>query len=170
MERKSLHILNLFPELYKQFFAEIHLSDDIDVQIYKTLPRFLKGIESKKEIASSLLLFLPEEKVGADKLRYIPLARIDSPIYVVMNECSEKYYLLLLSLGVQGIIHPPFGQVDVQNVLNGKAHEEVAFPRNTELVREGQVRFDFLLPSKLSRILGVNRLVSMLTTEFGFPT
>ena len=170
MEQTSLHILNLLPGLYKEFFAEIHLSDDIDLNIYKTLPRFLKGIESKKEISPSLLLFLPEEKIGADKLRQIRLARIDSPIYVVMNECSEKYYLLLLSLGIQGIIHPPFGQVDVQNVLNGKAHEEIVFPRNTELAREGQVRLDFLLPSKLSRILGVNRLVSMLTTEFGFPT
>ena len=170
MERTSLHILTLLPELYKQFFAEVQLSDDIDVHIYKTLPRFLKGIESKKEIPSNLLLFLPGEKIGDEKLRQIRLARIDSPIYVVMNECSEKYYLLLLSLGVQGIIHPPFDQVDVQNVLNGKAHEEIVFPRNAELAREGQVRFDFLFPSKLSRILGVNRLVSMLTTEFGFPT
>lgn len=170
MERTSLHILDLLPELYKQFFTEIHLPEDIEVHIYKTLPRFLKGLETKKGRSSILLLFLPEEKIGSDKLRHIRLARIDSPIYVVMKECSEKYYLLLLSLGVQGIIHPPFGPVDVQNVLNGKAHEGVVFPRNAELVREGQVRFDFLLPSKLSRILGVNRLVSMLTTEFGFPT
>jgi serine/threonine-protein kinase RsbW len=31
------------------------------------------------------------------------------------------------------------------------------------------VRLDFLMPSKLSRILGVNRLVSFLAGEFGFP-
>ena len=170
MERTSLHILNLLPELYNEFFADLHLPEDIDPNVYKTLPRFLKGIQSEDRIPSRLLLFLPEEKIGAEKLRQIRLARIESPIYVVMNECSEKYYLLLLSLGVEGIIHPPFAPVDAQNVLNGSAHEEIVFPRNSELIREGQVRFDFLLPSKLSRILGVNRLVSMLTNEFGFPT
>ena len=169
MEKTSLHILNLLPELYTQFFAEAQLPDTVDVSIHKTLPRFLKGIEGEAKGPSRMILFLPEETIGADRLRQIRLTRIDAPLYVVMNECSEKYYLLLLSLGVQSIIHPPFGQVDLKNVLNGAMPEHVAFPRNSELVREGQVRLDFLLPSKLSRILGINRLVSMLTAEFGFP-
>jgi serine/threonine-protein kinase RsbW len=54
-------------------------------------------------------------------------------------------------------------------VLNGRTAEEIPFPRNDDLIREGQVRLDFLVPSKLSRILGVNRLLSFLATEFGFP-
>jgi serine/threonine-protein kinase RsbW len=170
VKKTSLHILNLVPELYKQFFAHSHLSDDIDVNVYKTLPRFLKGIGAERDTPATMILFLSDEKLGTGKLRHIRLARIESPLYVVMGECSEKYYLQLLSLGVQGIVHPPFVPADVQNVMNGKVHDEVVFPRNSELVREGQVRFDFLLPSKLSRILGVNRLVSMLMTEFGFPS
>jgi len=169
VEKHSLHILNLQPELFEQFFAELRPSEDTEVNIYKTLPRFLKAIGNESAKRGKLLLFLPEEKMGAEKLRLIRLARLDAPMYVVTQECSEKYYLVMLSLGIQGIIHPPFSAADVERILDGRVNEEIPFPRNHDLTREGQVRFDFLLPSKLSRILGVNRLVSMLTSEFGFP-
>ncbi len=168
MEKDSLHILNLQPELFEQFFAELRPPEEARIKIYKTLPRFLKGI-GEANGGGRLLLFLPEEKLGADKLRLVRLARIDAPMYIVTHECSEKYYLLVLSLGIQGVIHPPFSAIDVERVLDGSVNDEIPFPRNHDLTREGQVRFDFLLPSKLSRILGVNRLVSMLTSEFGFP-
>lgn len=170
MDKGSLHILDLQPELFEQFFAELRPPADIELKVYKTLPTFLKGIGARGVAAPNLLLFLPEEKIGPEKLRLIRLAQLDSPLFVVTEECSERYYLILLSLGVQGIMHPPFSGADVQRILNGKSHDEVSFPRDSELAREGQVRFDFLLPSKLSRILGVNRLVSMLTAEFGFPS
>jgi serine/threonine-protein kinase RsbW len=169
VEKNSLHILNLQPELFEQFFAELRPSEEAEIKIYKTLPRFLKALEKESPAGGRLLLFLPDEKLGADKLRLIRLARIDAPMYVVTRECSEKYYLVVLSLGIQGIIHPPFTVADVERILDGKLNDEIPFPRNHDLTREGQVRFDFLLPSKLSRILGVNRLVSMLTSEFGFP-
>ena len=169
MKKDSLHILNLQPELFEQFFAELRPPEEAELKIYKTLPRFLKAIGNESAVIGKLLLFLPEEKVGAEKLRLIRLARLDTPMYVVTRECSEKYYLVMLSLGIQGIIHPPFSTADVERILDGKVNDEIPFPRNHDLTREGQVRFDFLLPSKLSRILGVNRLVSMLTAEFGFP-
>ncbi len=169
MEKDSLHILNLQPDLFEEFFAELRPTEEAEVKIYKTLPRFLKAIGDDAESGGRLLLFLPEEKLGADKLRLIRLARIDAPMHVVTGECSEKYYLLMLSLGIQSVMHPPFSAADVESVLAGRMKNEIPFPRNHDLTREGQVRFDFLLPSKLSRILGVNRLVSMLTAEFGFP-
>lgn len=169
MEQNSLHILNLQPELFEKFFAELRPPEEAAVKIYKTLPRFLKAIGDEDSAGGRLLLFLPEEKLGADKLRLIRLARLEAPMHVVTGECSEKYYLLLLSLGIQSVIHPPFSAVDVESILAGRVNSEIPFPRNHDLTREGQVRFDFLLPSKLSRILGVNRLVSMLTAEFGFP-
>jgi len=168
VEKNSLHILNLQPELFEQFFAELRPPEEERIRIYKTLPGFLKGI-GEGNGGGRLLLFLPEEKLGADKLRLIRIARIDAPMFIVTRECSEKYYLVVLSLGIQGVIHPPFSAADVEMILDGGVNDGIPFPRNHDLTREGQVRFDFLLPSKLSRILGVNRLVSMLTSEFGFP-
>ena len=169
MENNSLHILNLQPELFEEFFAELRPPEEAEIKIYKTLPRFLKAIGGESAEVGGLLLFLPEEKLGADKLRLIRLARMNAPMHVVTGECSEKYYLLMLSIGIQSIMHPPFSAADVESILSGNNKGEIPFPRNHDLAREGQVRFDFLLPSKLSRILGVNRLVSMLTAEFGFP-
>jgi len=169
VKRTSLHILNLQPELSAEFFAEVQLPEDVPVKFYKTFPAFMRGIKSKRAVSCNMLMFLPAGTFDASKTRLVRLAQIDSPIYIVTRECSEKDYMTYLALGVSGIFHPPFTRGDVQRVLNGRKAEEIPFPRNYELTREGQVRFDFLLPSKLSRILGINRLVSLLTAEFGFP-
>ena len=165
----SLYILNLQPALHDQFFAETRLSEDVEIKVYKTYPRYLKGLQSVKEGNPNLLLFLPSGKLDPGKTRQLRLTRIESPIYIVTGECDERAYLTYISMGIDGIITPPFSKADVQGVLHGGADHGIPFPRNNELIREGQVRLDFLVPSKLSRILGVNRLISFLSAEFGFP-
>lgn len=169
MEGIKLHILNLQPDLQEQFVAETKLSGEAILKSYKTYTRFLKALQSDTAAGTTILLFLPEGPFDHEKTRRIRLARLDSPVYVVTRQCTEKDYLTCLSIGINGIFHPPFSQVDGKRVLNGRIGEEIPFPRNHELAREGQVRLDFLIPNKLSRILGVNRLVSFLTSEFGFP-
>ncbi len=164
-----LHILNLQPELHREFFHDVEFPEEVDVSEYKTFPGFMKGIKASQEFCSNLLLFLPEKKFNPAKTRQIRLAKLDSPIYIIMKECSERDYLAYLALGASGILHPPFNHGEVQRVLNGHEFEKVSFPRNEDLIKEGQIRLDFLVPSKLSRILGVNRLVSFLTAEFGYP-
>ncbi|MGM0484851.1 MAG: ATP-binding protein, partial [Candidatus Krumholzibacteriota bacterium] len=93
------------------------------------------------------------------------------PIFIVTDECDERSYLAYISAGVSGIITPPISSLDCHSVFNGnmKKSKEMVFGKSNELIKEGQVRLDFLIPSKLSRIIGVNRLVSFLTAEFGFP-
>ena len=168
MENVSLHILNLQPKLRDEFFARVRLPEESAVREFATFASFLKGIK-ENAAASNLLLFLPKRRLDSSKARRIRLARLDSPIFIVTSECSEKDYLTYLSLGVTAILQPPFKKADVQIILNGRASNGILFPRNAEVTREGQVRLDFLMPSKLSRILGVNRLVSFLASEFGFP-
>jgi serine/threonine-protein kinase RsbW len=164
-----LYILNLQPTLHDQFFAEARLSEDVEVKVYKTFPRFLKGVQSLDGCCPNLLLFLPSGKLDPAKTRQLRLTMIDSPLYIVTSECDERAYLTYISMGVDGIITPPFSKADVQGVLRHVTERGIPFPRNNELIREGQVRLDFLVPSKLSRILGVNRLISFLSAEFGFP-
>ncbi|HSG29248.1 MAG TPA: ATP-binding protein [Candidatus Krumholzibacterium sp.] len=146
------------------------MPDDVEIRTYKTFPRFLKALQGKESDNPHVLLFLPDGKLDTTKARQLRLMLIDSRIFIVTGKCGEKDYLTYLSMGIDGIVTPPFSKVDVQGVLNGGTRtEELPFPRNNELIREGQVRLDFLVPSKLSRILGVNRLVSFLAAEFGFP-
>jgi serine/threonine-protein kinase RsbW len=169
VENVSLNILNLQPKLRDEFFAGVRLPDAVSVREFSTFASFLKGIKENGAAATSLILILPKRRLDSSKARRIRLARLDDPIYIVTNDCSEKDYLTYLSLGVTAILQPPFKKPDVQIILNGHAADEIRFPRNVEVTREGQVRLDFLMPSKLSRILGVNRLVSFLASEFGFP-
>jgi serine/threonine-protein kinase RsbW len=169
VDNGALHILNLQPELRRAFFEHARLPESIAVSEYKTYRSFVKHIRSGSDPAPKLLLFVPADSWKIERAREIRLARIDAPIYVATERCSEKDYLTYITLGVSGIFHPPFGPADMKQVLNGRDTDSVPFPRDNELIREGQVRLDFLVPSKLSRILGVNRLVSFLTTEFGFP-
>lgn len=168
VNKRSLYILDLQPQLHREFFEGAPLPEEIDVRVYRTYPRFIKGLQAKEVGNPNLLLFLPSGKLDPGKTRQLRLLKLESPIYIVTNECEERSYLTYISMGVSGIITPPFNRIDVQGVLNGSRAEGLLFPRNPDLIREGQVRLDFLVPSKLSRILGVNRLVSFLSAEFGF--
>ncbi|MCK4538101.1 MAG: ATP-binding protein [Candidatus Krumholzibacteria bacterium] len=169
MKTTSLYVLNLAPAMWNGFFDNTVLPEDLDVKIYKTFPRFLKGLQMEGVESPRILLFLPSGKLDPAKTRQLRLTQIDSPMYVITSECTEKDYLSFLSMGMNGIITPPFSKADVHGVLGDNHKMCVPFPRNNELIKEGQVRLDFLVPSKLSRILGVNRLVSFLAAEFGFP-
>jgi serine/threonine-protein kinase RsbW len=163
-----LYILNLQPELHKQFFAEACLPEDLKIKVFKTYPRYLKGLQSVEEGIPNLVLFLPSGRFDPGKTRQLRITMIDSPMYIVTGECDERAYLTYISMGINGIITQPFNKADVEGVLRTGIDRGIPFPRNNELIKEGQVRLDFLVPSKLSRILGVSRLIAFLSEEFGF--
>ena len=169
VEKISLDILNLQPPLRDEFFEGAALPDTVSVREFDTFQRFVKGIKGDPAEYHSLVIFLPKRKFDSKKIRLARLARLEAPLYIVASECSERDYLTYLAVGVNAVLQPPFGKGDVQRVLNGRSHDQIPFPRSADVIKEGQVRLDFLIPSKLSRILGVNRLVSFLTDEFGFP-
>ena len=164
-----MYILNLQPALHDKFFAESRPAGDAEIKVYKTYPRYLKGLQSVKDGIPNLVLFLPSGKFDPGKTRQLRITMIESPMYIVTGKCDERDYLKYISMGIDGIITPPFNRADVQGVLQSGTGRGIPFPRNNELIREGQVRLDFLVSSKLSRILGVSRLVSFLSEEFGFP-
>lgn len=168
VKTRFLYILDLVPPLRSEFFENVEIPDDIELKIYKTFPGFIKALDAKDLDSPNIILFLPECRLDPTRIRQLRLKQLDSSIYIVTNECDERNYLTYMHMGINGIITSPFSKIDVNGVLNA-SRESIPFPRNNELIREGQVRLDFLLPSKLSRILGVNRLVSFLAAEFGFP-
>jgi anti-sigma regulatory factor (Ser/Thr protein kinase) len=164
-----LHILTLQRDLRDEFFAASKLLDGAFIHEFDTFSKFLKAVKTEEAASSNLIMFLPKRRFDSRKTRLVRLARLESPLYVVSRECTEKDQLTYLTLGVTAVLQPPFGKPEVQQVLNGREGAEVPFPRSVEVIKEGQARLDFLMPSRLSRILGVNRLVSFLANEFGFP-
>ena len=168
MKRISLYILDLIPELRDEFFKGVRLPDDIEVRKYKTFNRFLKSLKNAPSVPPRLLLFVSKDTFNPEMARTVRITSLSSPVFIVTGDSDEKDYLTYLSMGIDAILRPPFSTADAHYILNGLNAENIRFPRNNEIVREGQVRLDFLLPSKLTTILGVNRLVSIITSEFGF--
>jgi serine/threonine-protein kinase RsbW len=169
VEGISLSILNLQPRLRDEFFASAKLPANVIIKEFDTFSKFLKAVKAEEDGPSNLLMFLPKRRFDSRKTRLVRLASLESPLYVIAAECSEKDYLTYLALGVNAVLQPPFSKGEVHQVLNGRSGDTIPFPRDADVIKEGQVRLDFLIPSKLSRILGVNRLVSFLANEFGFP-
>jgi serine/threonine-protein kinase RsbW len=165
----SLHVLTLQRDLRDEFFAASKLPKGVPIHEFDSFSKFLKAVKADEAASSNLIMFLPKRRFDSRKTRLVRLARIDSPLYVVAKECTEKDQLTYLTLGVTAVLQPPFGKSEVQQVLNGRDGGQPQFPRSVDVIKEGQVRLDFLMPSRLSRILGVNRLVSFLANEFGFP-
>lgn len=170
MENNLVVILNLNPDLHREFFEEAGIPEGMESKSFRNFPRYLNSLQKTEKI-SRTIMFLPGKRFDPARVRQVCLLLLDIPIFIVTDECDERSYLAYISAGVSGIITPPISSLDCLSVFNGnmKKPNEMLFGKSHELIKEGQVRLDFLIPSKLSRIIGVNRLVSFLTAEFGFP-
>ncbi|MBD3424225.1 MAG: hypothetical protein GF417_07300 [Candidatus Latescibacteria bacterium] len=170
MEKDLVVILNLNPSLHREFYDKADIPEGFVSKSFRNFPRYLKSLQEESNI-SRTVMFLPGKRFNPARVRQVCLLLIDTPIFIVTDDCDEKSYLAYISAGVSRIITPPITFLDCQAVYNGNVRKpnEMVFGKSRELIREGQVRLDFLIPSKLSRIIGVNRLVSFLTAEFGFP-
>jgi serine/threonine-protein kinase RsbW len=98
--------------------------------------------------------------------------RLDFPqlvIIAVLDECDQRSSLRLQSIGVHSILLPPFGDIDIDREIATAIPNVPQFKRHPDLMRRGQARLDFVIPSDLSYVLGINHTVSLLLKEFGFP-
>ena len=70
----------------------------------------------------------------------------------------------------QATIMAPYDDVDLKKEIATALPNVPQFKRHPDLMKRGMVRLDFLIPSDLSYVLGINYLISMLLKEFSFPT
>jgi len=98
--------------------------------------------------------------------------RLDFPqlvIIAILDECDQRSSLRLQSIGVHSILLPPFGDIDIAREIATAIPNVPQFKRHPDLMRRGQARVDFVIPSDLAYVLGINHTVSLLLKEFGFP-
>lgn len=123
----------------------------------------------KIELAFVILIERSGKDIDPPALRSL---RLDFPQLVIMailGECSQRDALRLQSIGVHGVLLPPFDGIDVNREMATAIPNVPQFKRHPDLMRRGQARLDFLIPSDLSYVLGINHEVSLLLKEFGFP-
>lgn len=109
------------------------------------------------------------DRIDIPALRHL---RVDFPHVVLMallGECDQQSALRLQSIGVHGILLPPFERVNLGREIASAAPNVPNFKRHPDLMRRASVRIDFVIPSDLTYVLGINYHISNLLKEFGYP-
>lgn len=98
--------------------------------------------------------------------------RVEMPqlvILAIVGSCDQQSLLRLQSLGVHGVLLPPFSEIDVGAELDTAIPNVTHFKRHPGVMMRAQARLDILIPSDLSYVLGVNHEIALLLKEFGYP-
>jgi serine/threonine-protein kinase RsbW len=120
-----------------------------------------------------LAFVLIVEHRGADldihALRQLRLGFPQLVIMAVLEGCDQQTSLRLHSIGVQAILLPPFNRINLSREIASALPNVPNFKRHPDLMRRSTVRMDFLIPSDLAYVIGVNYQISAMLKEFGFP-
>lgn len=117
-------------------------------------------------------VFLAERQGSALDIPALRRLRLDFPqlvILAVLDECDQQSSLRLHSIGVHGILLPPFERINLAREIATALPNVPNFKRHPDLMRRSSVRMDFVIPSDLAYVIGVNYHISNLLNEFGFP-
>jgi len=141
------------------------------IEFHPNIERLIARLESTARI--DLAFALIAERFGNDVDVYaVRKLRLDFPQIVpvvLLEACDQQCELRLQSVGVHSIMLPPFEQIDLERELATVAPNVPNFKRHPDLMTRSQLRLDFLIPSDLAYVLGINYEISMLLKEFGFP-
>lgn len=135
-----------------------------------SIPGLLKRLSEFEKINLAFVLLV--EKTGRDidtpSLRKLRLDYPQVVLVAMLEEYDQQSGLRLQSIGVHSILLPPFEQVSINREVASATPNVPQFKRHPDLMRRGQARLDFLIPSELSYVLGINYEISLLLKEFGF--
>jgi serine/threonine-protein kinase RsbW len=124
------------------------------------------------ERLSLAFVFVVEARGDRIDIPALRRLRLDYPQVVLMallGECDQQSALRLQSIGVHGILLPPFERVNLGREIATAVPNVPNFKRHPDLMRRGSVRMDFVIPSDLTYVLGINYHISNLLKEFGYP-
>ena len=120
-------------------------------------------------LAFVVLVFRRGADVDIPALRRVRLEYPQLVIIAVLGECDQQSALRLQSIGVHGILLPPFERISLGREIATAVPNVPNFKRHPALMRRASVRIDFLIPSDLNYVIGINYHISNLLKEFGYP-
>jgi len=123
----------------------------------------------KVELAFAVIVAKSGEDIDTPTLRTCKLSYPQLNYILILEECQQQSSVRFQSLGVQSILLPPFSEINLNREIATALPNIPQFKRSPDLMSRGSARLDFLIPSDLSYVLGVNHLISLLLKEFAFP-
>jgi serine/threonine-protein kinase RsbW len=138
---------------------------------YATIGELSDALSEFQRIALAFVLMVEPrgDRLDIPALRRL---RLDFPqvvLMVVLEECDQQTALRMQSIGVHGILLPPFERINLGREIATAVPNVPNFKRHPDLMRRASVRLDFLIPSDLTYVLGINYHISNLLKEFGYP-
>ena len=138
---------------------------------FSTLVALSNALAQLERITLAFVLLVERRGVDLDvhELRKLRLEFPQLVILAVLESCDQQSALRLHSIGVHDILLPPFERINLTREINSALPNVPNFKRHPDLARRSSVRMDFLIPSDLAYVIGVNYQISNLLKEFGFP-
>ena len=156
-------------------YLESVLSQCLDVPESRTSFRgihaLMEALASTEKLNLVFAIIVERSASSVDSLA-LRQCKLDYPqvnFIILVGECEQRCYVRFQSLGVQSVLLPPFSEVSLKREIATALPNVPQFKRHPDLSHRGSARLDFLIPSDLSYVIGVNHLVSMLLREFSFP-
>jgi serine/threonine-protein kinase RsbW len=139
--------------------------------VFKTIPQMMDALAAAEKLGLAFAVIVEKTGTSVDALalRACKLEYPEVNFIVIVDECEQRCYVRFQSLGVQSILLPPFSEVSLKQEIATALPNLPQFKRHPDLAHRGSLRMDFVIPSDLSYVLGVNHLISMLLKEFSFP-
>jgi serine/threonine-protein kinase RsbW len=158
------------PEYLKSVFAQCR---DVPAThaTYRGIYPLMEALAGNGKINLAFAILVERAASAVDTLA-LRQCKLDYPqvnFIVLVEECEQRCLVRFQSLGVQSVLLPPFSEVSLKTEIATALPNIPQFKRHPDLSHRGSVRLDFLIPSDLSYVIGVNHLVSMLLREFSFP-
>ena len=138
---------------------------------FASIDDLMEALSRFDRISLAFLLLVENHGHDVDAVGLRQL-RLDYPqlvILAILGGCDQQSLLRLQSIGVHNPLLPPFSDIDISKEIATALPNVPQFKRHPDLMRRGQARFDFLIPSDLKYVLGINHQISLLLKEFGFP-
>lgn len=138
---------------------------------YSNLASLSQALGQLERITLAFVVLVQRRGVDLD-IPGLRRLRLDFPqlvILSVLENCDQQSSLRLHSIGVHEILLPPFDHINLTREITTALPNVPNFKRHPDLMRRSSVRMDFLIPSDLTYVIGVNYQISNLLKEFGFP-
>jgi serine/threonine-protein kinase RsbW len=138
---------------------------------YRSLEDLAKALAQFERIPLAFVLLVERRGVDVD-VPALRILRLEFPqlfIIPVLEVCDQQSALRLQSIGVHAILLPPFERINLAREIATALPNAPSFKRHPDLMRRSSVRMDFVIPSDLSYVIGVNYHISNLLKEFAFP-
>jgi serine/threonine-protein kinase RsbW len=150
-----------------------HCADNPDkYTVHDSIEDLTKALSSGDGRLPLAFVFVVEpscDKIDVPALRQVKLDYPQVNYVLMLGKCDQPSHLRFQSLGIQNTIMEPFDDVSLKSEIATALPNVPQFKRHPDLMKRGMVRFDFLIPSDLAYVLGINYMISMLLKEFAFP-